>query len=71
MSDPIKLKFYPVSVFEGGNGDLVLCQAWPSESGERFTRIVVEMKDAEKLAYRILTKTIVSAVNGAGEGHNG
>jgi hypothetical protein len=48
-------KFMAISVFEGGNGDLVLCQEWPSlHRGERFARVMIEMKDAEKLAGQIL-----------------
>jgi hypothetical protein len=48
-------KFMPISVFKGGNGDLVLCQEWPSlERGERFARVMFDMKDAEKLAQQIL-----------------
>jgi hypothetical protein len=48
-------KFMPVSVFKGGNGDLVLCQEWPSMAlGDRFSRVMVDMGDAEKLAAQIL-----------------
>ena len=48
-------KFMAVAVFEGGNGDLVLCQEWPSLSGERFVRVMLDMKDAEKLAMNIMS----------------
>lgn len=47
-------KFMPVDAFEGGNGDLVLCQEWPSIESERYLRVMVPMKDAEKLAMQIL-----------------
>lgn len=49
-------KFMPVSVFEGGNGDLVLCQEWPSlKFGDRFVSVMLDMKDAEKLAMSIMS----------------
>lgn len=48
-------KFMAVAVFEGGNGDLVLCQEWPSLSCERFVRVMLDMRDAEKLAMNILS----------------
>lgn len=54
MNKPIELKFRPVSVFEGGTGNLVLCQEWPSPQGDAYSRVVIEMKDAEYLATRIL-----------------
>jgi len=48
-------KFMPVNVFKGGNGDLVLCQEWPSMAfGDRFVRVMMDMDDAEKLAMQIL-----------------
>lgn len=47
-------KFMPVNAFEGGNGDLVLCQEWPSMDRERYARVMLDMKDAEKLAMQIL-----------------
>jgi hypothetical protein len=51
----IDTKFMAVAVFEGGNGDLVLRQEWPSlKYGDRFVRVMVDMKDAEKLAMNIL-----------------
>lgn len=44
-----------VDVFQGGGGDLVLCQEWPSlTDGELYMRVIVNMKDAEELARRIL-----------------
>lgn len=44
-----------VDVFEGGTGNLVLCQEWPSMSlGERYTRIMVPMDEARELAEAIL-----------------
>lgn len=48
-------KFMAVAVFEGGNGDLVLRQEWTSERGERFMRVMLDMKDAEKLAMNIMS----------------
>ena len=49
-------KFMAVAVFEGGNGDLVLRQEWPSIAhGDRFVRVMTDMKDAEKLAMHILS----------------
>lgn len=55
MIDISETKFMPVSVFEGGNGDLVLCQEWPSvDQGERFMGVMLNMKDADRLATEIL-----------------
>lgn len=49
-------KFMAVAVYVGGNGDLVLSQEWPSlNRGDRFVRVMVDMKDAEKLAMNILS----------------
>lgn len=49
-------KFMEVAVYVGGNGDLVLSQEWPSlNRGDRFVRVIVDMKDAEKLAMNILS----------------
>lgn len=44
-----------VDVFKGANGDLVLCQERPTPERERYTRIIVEMKDAKALAETILS----------------
>ena len=61
-------KFMPPAVFKGGNGDLVLCQEWPfMDRGERFIRVVIDMKDAEKLAMQILAV----ARSARGEGKEG
>ena len=44
-----------VDVFEGGTGNLVLCQEWPSmRQGERYTRIMIPMDEARALAESIL-----------------
>lgn len=48
-------KFMAVAVFEGGNGDLVLCQEWPALAGDRFVRVMLDMKDAERLAMNIMS----------------
>jgi hypothetical protein len=42
--------FMPVDVFEGGTGNLVLRQEWPSHDGERFLRIMIPMQQARRLA---------------------
>lgn len=56
MMDIQNTKFMPITVFKGANGDLVLCQEWPSmHRGERFMRVMIDMKDAEKLAMNILS----------------
>jgi hypothetical protein len=44
----------PVEVFVGGCGDLVLCQEWPQIEGEQYLRIIVPMRDALKLAHKII-----------------
>jgi hypothetical protein len=44
----------PPSVFKGGNGDLVICQEWPHIDGEHYTRVIVPMRDALKLAHAII-----------------
>lgn len=65
MIDVKETKFMPISVFKGGNGDLVLCQEWPSMAfGERFMRVMTDMKDAEMLAMQILA--VARAARGEG-----
>lgn len=66
MNDLKDTKFMPVDIFEGGNGDLVLCQEWPSIDRERYLRVMVPMGDAEKLAMQILA--VARASRGEGKG---
>lgn len=40
-------------VFEGGLGDLVVCQEWPAIDGEHYSRVVVPMDRALELAAAI------------------
>jgi hypothetical protein len=43
-----------VEVYEGGNGHVVLCQGWPELAGEKYLRIIINLKDAETVAEEIL-----------------
>lgn len=62
-------KFMGVAVYVGGNGDLVLSQEWPSlNRGDRFVRVMVDMKDAEKLAMNILSVARAARDKGQGGG---
>lgn len=62
-------KFMEVAVYVGGNGDLVLSQEWPSlNRGDRFLRVMVDMKDAEKLAMNILSVARAARDKGQGGG---
>ena len=62
-------KFMEVAVYVGDNGDLVLSQEWPSlNRGDRFLRVMVDMKDAEKLAMNILSVARAARDKGQGGG---
>jgi hypothetical protein len=43
-----------IEVYEGGNGDVVLCQEWPALGGEQYTRVIISVRDAERVAHEIL-----------------
>ena len=43
-----------VDAYEGGTGNLVLSQEWPSLRGETYSRIMLPMAEAEALAFAIL-----------------
>jgi hypothetical protein len=51
----------PVDVFEGGAGNLVLCQEWPSLHGELYLRILLPMAEARQLAEAILAVECAAA----------
>ncbi len=49
-----KLKFMPLQVFEGGNGDLVILQEHSRPAGEQYLRVITEMGNAEALCEQIM-----------------
>jgi hypothetical protein len=51
----LHLETMPAECFEGGTGDLVICQEHTCQDGESYLRIRVPMSDAVKLANDILT----------------
>jgi hypothetical protein len=62
--DPILyMEMMPAECFEGGTGDLVICQEHTRQDGESYIRIRVPMSDAVSLANEILT--IAANVAGA------
>lgn len=44
----------PVDIYEGGGGDLVLCQEFPSIKGEHYVRIFIDMDQAEHICATIM-----------------
>jgi hypothetical protein len=44
----------PAECFEGGTGDLVICQEYTRQDGESYVCIRVPMSDAARLAKEIL-----------------
>ena len=55
MLERLKLtKFMNIDVFEGGNGDLVLCQEYSTPREERYLRIITDMRNAEELCEAIM-----------------
>ena len=41
-------------VFEGGTGDLVICQEWPGTDEEKYVRVIIPMHRALDLAVSII-----------------
>lgn len=57
MSEPKTLDTFevmPVEVYKGGCGHIVLCQEWSTEKEESYLRIMINERDAEKVAMQIL-----------------
>jgi len=57
MSEPKTLETFevmPVDVFVGGCGHIVLCQEHSSEKEEFYLRVMIDPRDAEKVAMQIL-----------------
>jgi hypothetical protein len=57
MSEPKTLETYavmPVDVFVGGCGHIVLCQEYSTEKEECYLRVMINPRDAEKVALQIL-----------------
>ena len=48
------LETMPVECFEGGGGDLVVCQEYPRQDGEFYARVRIPMSEAARLAEEIL-----------------
>lgn len=44
----------PTEVFEGGCGDIVLLQEFPSEKGEQYVRVFISVADAERVCAEIM-----------------
>jgi hypothetical protein len=44
----------PATAFEGGSGDLVICQEYPRQEGEFYVRVRIPMWDAARLAEEIM-----------------
>jgi len=44
----------PPQCFEGGSGDLVICQEYPRQEGEFYARVRIPMSGAVRLAEEIL-----------------
>ncbi len=44
----------PVEIFQGGCGHIVLCQEWGTALEESYLRIMINPRDAEKVALQIL-----------------
>lgn len=53
----------PIDVFKGGCGHIVLCQEWSTETEESYLRVMLNERDAERLAMRILA--VAREVRGA------
>lgn len=57
MNEPLTLDTFevmPVDVFVGGCGHIVLCQEYSTEKEECYLRVMINPRDAEKVALQIL-----------------
>jgi hypothetical protein len=57
MSEPQTLETFevmPVDVYQGACRHIVLCQEWGTLNEESYLRIMLNERDAEKLATQIL-----------------
>jgi hypothetical protein len=50
----LHLNTMPPECFEGGSGDLVICQECTSQDSETYVRVRVPMREAVRLAEEIL-----------------
>ena len=53
----------PAECFEGGTGDLVICQEYPRQEGDFYARVRIPMARAVRLAEEILA--IAAQASGA------
>lgn len=57
MSEQKELEPYevmPIDVYKGAGGHIVLCQEYSTQSKESYLRIMMNPRDAEKVALQIL-----------------
>jgi len=44
----------PVEIYVGGCGHVVICQEWSTQEKESYLRVMVDPRDAEKVAMQIM-----------------
>ncbi len=55
LQDTRQSEVMPVEVNEGSGGHILLCQEWSTLTEESYSRILINARDAERIAMRILT----------------